>query len=138
MLDLFVPTKSSSHREKKVSDLMRKVIAEIVVKGDLPPINDSGKILIFNVPITVTFAKMSPDLKICYVYIMPLGGIKKEETLHYFQKASGYIRKMIGPKIHLKSTPEIKFFLDRTFDEAKKIDAIIETISTDVSIESSK
>lgn len=126
MLNLFTPSKAKSHREKKVSDLIRMVLSEIIIRRDLPPVDDGNLQLL--VPVTVTYVKMSPDLKIAYVYIIPMGGAKQEETMEYFKKASGHIRHLLGKRIHLKSTPELKFFIDPTFDRSKRIEEIFEDI----------
>ncbi len=77
---------------------------------------------------TVSGVKMTPDLRIAYVYITVFGTPqKKEEVLDGFRKSKGFIKKRIAPKLGLKYMPDLKFVYDDTFDKAAKMDALIKS-----------
>jgi len=110
----------SSQRQIRFAELIRSLISECLLKEDFfdETINQAS--------ITVSFVKMSKDLRIANVYLMPLGGINKENFLaninlqkHIFQK------HLSKAKLKSKFTPKIKFYIDNTFDEAQKIETLL-------------
>ncbi|MDP3372409.1 MAG: 30S ribosome-binding factor RbfA [Candidatus Paracaedibacteraceae bacterium] len=131
-LELFVPTKASSHRQKKVSEEIKHHLAHALSRGDLPPIRNTksknGGFLTFPTPITVTKIEVSPDLKHATTYIMPLGGNQQEEALYFVRAHKGYLRKFLGSKIQLRHTPDLHFALDNSFDNADRIRQILEDV----------
>ncbi len=122
-LDLFVPAKAASHRQKKVSEEIKHHLALALARGDLPIVrNPSGNgFLSFSTPITVTKVEVSADLKHLTCFIMPLGGAEQEKALLFTRLQRWYLRKHLGTKIQLRHTPDLHFQLDSSFDEAERI-----------------
>jgi ribosome-binding factor A len=56
---------------------------------------------------------------------MPLGGQDKERLLAAMKRAAPWFRARVSEKAGLRSAPEISFELDRTFDEADRIGALL-------------
>ena len=84
--------------------------------------------IIVNNHITITEVNVSPDLKNAKVYIMPLGGENKFEVLDSLNKANGRIKKLISNNINLRQIPKLQFRIDETFEYAKNIENILQTI----------
>ena len=78
--------------------------------------------------ITITEVSISPDLKNAKVFIMPLGGKKKDDVLDSLNKVSGRIKKIISNNLSLRQTPKLIFKIDETFEYANKIHNILEKI----------
>ncbi len=77
--------------------------------------------------VTISGVKLSPDLSIATVYITVFGNDKrKQDAMAGIKKSKGYIKKSIAPKLGLKFMPELRFFLDETFDRAARMDALID------------
>ena len=110
-------TKSEpSQRQIRFSEVIRKIVCEALNKSDI----FADEIDLCS--ITVSFVKVSKDLKFASVYIMPLGGYKKEQTLEVLNQNKFFFQKFISrEKLKIKYIPKINFFLDDTFDEAQKI-----------------
>jgi ribosome-binding factor A len=68
---------------------------------------------------------MTPDLKIANAYIMPLGGLHAEEIVAALNRHRKFVRGVVAPQINMKYAPEVRFYVDDTFDEASRIDAIL-------------
>jgi len=68
---------------------------------------------------------MSPDLKLASAYVMPLGGERANEIVAALNRHQRFIRGRVAPEIDLKFAPEIRFFVDETFEEFGKIDALL-------------
>ncbi len=77
------------------------------------------------VNITVTEVKVSPDLKNATIFVMPLGGVDLDSTVTALNRASGYLRGLLGREISLRHTPRINFAADRSFDHAMRVREIL-------------
>lgn len=80
---------------------------------------------------TVSGVKLSPDLRVAFVYVTVFGDKRRiRETLEGFKKSKGFIKKNIAPKLGLKYMPDLRFKHDDTFDKAAKMDALIRSASS--------
>ena len=76
--------------------------------------------------ITVSFVRMSKDLRVANIYFMPLGGLYKNKLLDNLNLNKYVFQKYIAnAKLNSKFTPKINFYLDETFDEAEKISKLL-------------
>jgi ribosome-binding factor A len=137
-LELFVPAKAASHRQKKVSEEIKHHLALALARGDLPAVkNPSGSgFMTFSIPITITKVDVSPDLKHVTVYIMPLGGAEQEKALIFTRLQRGHLRKILGTKIQLRYTPDLHFQLDTSIDEAERIHKMLARVLTPEAVKS--
>ena len=110
----------TSQRQIRFGELIRSLISDCLLKEDFYETE---------VPfttITVSFVKMSKDLKIANVYFMPLGGEFKETLLDILNSKKYIFQKYIAnAKLQSKFTPKIKFYIDDSFDEAEKISKLL-------------
>ena len=108
-----------SQRMLRVAELIRHSMAELLTRG---AINDpvlEGRV------VTVPRVKMSPDLKLAIVYVMPLGGKAATEVIAALDRHKKYLRTEIAHRINLKFAPDIRFKIDDSFDNVAKIDALL-------------
>ena len=110
----------ASQRQFRYAELIRSLISECLLRSDFYNLEISIT------SVTVSFVKMSKDLRIANVYLMPLGGDNKDKLLknlnfnkHIFQKY------LVSSKLQSKFTPKINFYIDDTFDEAEKISKLL-------------
>ena len=110
----------SSQRQMRFSELIRSLISECILVEDFYNLEISIK------SITVSFVKMSKDLRMANVYIMPLGGADKTNIINNLNDNKYIFQKFLSKaKLNSKFTPKIHFFLDDTFDEAEKIEKLL-------------
>ena len=110
----------SSQRQMRFSELIRSLISECVLVEDFYDLEISIK------SITVSFVKMSKDLRMANVYIMPLGGEDQTNIINNLNDNKYIFQKFLSKaKLNSKFTPKIHFFLDDTFDEAEKIEKLL-------------
>ena len=110
----------SSQRQIRYGELIRSLISECLIKEDFynPSINFST--------ITVSFVKMSKDLKFANVYFMPLGGKNKDLILQELNDKKYIFQKYLSDaKLKSKFTPKLNFYVDDTFEEAEKIKKLL-------------
>ena len=110
----------SSQRQMRFSELIRSLISDCILFEDFYDLDISIK------SITVSYVKMSRDLRIANVYIMPLGGQNKVKIIEKLNENKFIFQKFLSKaKLNSKFTPKIHFFLDDTFDEAEKIEKLL-------------
>ena len=78
--------------------------------------------------ISVTRAKITPDLKYAKVYVSILNSKNTKDTLANLKKSSGFHRTEIAKRINLRITPELIFVLDDSMEYGAKIDQILKEI----------
>ena len=111
-----------SQRQLKVGEEIRHLISNALLRESFYDEH------IKNNNITITEVSISPDLKNAKVFIMPLGGKKKDDVLESLNKVSGRIKKIISNNLSLRQTPKLIFKIDETFEYANKIHNILEKI----------
>ncbi|MGB7177527.1 MAG: 30S ribosome-binding factor RbfA, partial [Xanthobacteraceae bacterium] len=77
--------------------------------------------------ITVPEVRMSPDLRLATIYVMPLGGRDATDVVAALERNKRYIRGEIARRVNLKFAPEIRFRVDERFDEAERIEKLLRT-----------
>lgn len=110
-----------SQRQLRVGELVRHAMAEMLSRGEI-----HDEVLAEHL-ITVPEVRMSPDLKLATVYVMPLGGRDVEPVLEALERNKRYIRGEVAHAVNLKFAPDIRFRADETFDEAARIDALLDS-----------
>lgn len=115
----FSSKKGPSQRQLRAGELVRHALVEILQRE---PLRDPA---LEGVSITVSEVRVSPDMKQASVYAAPLGGEAQEETIAALNRVAPYLRSLLGRKIQMKFTPALKFVSDETFDEARRIDALL-------------
>ncbi len=105
----------------RVGELVRHALAQLFARGEIEDDELAGAV------ITVPEVRMSPDLKLASAYVMPLGGERAAEIAAALNRHQRFIRGRVAPEIDLKFAPEIRFFVDETFEEFGKIDALLKS-----------
>jgi ribosome-binding factor A len=111
--------RAPGQRQLRVGEELRHLLAELFERGDMrdPDLRDAS--------ITVTAVDVSPDLRNATAFVMPLGGQDETRLLAAMRRAAPWFRAQVGERAGLRHAPEIRFEIDRTFDEADKIGALL-------------
>jgi ribosome-binding factor A len=80
--------------------------------------------------ITVTRAQISGDLRYVKVYVSILGNdANREASMEVLEGATGFLRRHLGDRIHLRHTPELMFRYDHSIEEGIRIDQILHGVT---------
>ena len=110
-----------SQRQLRVGELIRHELSAMLSRGDVhDPVIEAHMI-------TVPEVRMSPDLRMATIYIMPLGGRDEEDVLQALERNKRFVRGEIARRVNLKFAPEIRFRIDDRFDEAERIEKLLRT-----------
>ena len=108
-----------SQRQLRVGEMIKQSLGMIFVRNEVKiPNLETNRI-------TLTEEKISQDLKIAKVFVLPLGGKNAEETVNILKEFSFLARKVLSKKITMKFLPKILFTKDESFDYAEKIEKLI-------------
>jgi ribosome-binding factor A len=105
----------------RAGELVRHAIAEIFSRGEVHDPVLEGHL------ITVPEVRMSPDLRLATIYVMPLGGKDTKDVLAALDRNKKYLRGEVAHRVNLKFAPDIRFLLDERFDEADRIEKLLRT-----------
>lgn len=83
--------------------------------------------MIHGVMVSVTRARVSPDLSICTAYLSIFPSEKSEEILTNIKANEKSIRYELGTRVRnqLRVIPELRFFLDDSLDYLEHIDELL-------------
>ena len=110
----------SSQRQLRFSELIRSLISECLL------VEDFYNFSFETTSITISYVKMSKDLRIANVYLMPLGGENKNKIIEEIINQKYIFQKFLSKaRLNSKFTPKINFYLDDSFDEAEKIEKLL-------------
>ena len=110
-----------SQRQLRVGELIRHEIADMLIRCEVhDPVIETHMI-------TVPEVRMSPDLRLATIYVMPLGGRDAKDVLDALERNKRYMRGEIARRVNLKFAPEIRFRIDDRFDEAERIEKLLRT-----------
>jgi ribosome-binding factor A len=110
-----------SQRQLRVGETVRHALAEILAHGNVHDPDLEGHI------ITVPEVRMSPDLKLATIYVMPLGGRDTEIIIEALNRNKKYLRGEVAHRVNLKFAPDLRFRVDDRFDEAERIEKLLRT-----------
>lgn len=105
-------------RRERVAERVRQEVAAIV-RFDLadPRVGRA----------TVTRVSMTGDLALARVYVSVLGEpAQQQETLTALRRASGRVRSLLGGRLRLRATPEVRFVFDPSVEFGIRLEEILE------------
>lgn len=106
-------------RSQRVSDLLRKEIADIIIYRLKDPRVGF---------ITVTGVEVTDDLKIARVYVSIFKEEERKSTLEILNSAKNFIRSELSKRLRMKFIPSIEFRLDTSIEYGDKIEKLLKEI----------
>lgn len=107
---------TKSYRSARIAELLKEEISQIInyELGD-------RRIR----PATVTYVKVSSDLRHAKVYVSLLGSRQEiEETIRRLNHATGFIQSQLYPRLYLRFIPQLTFHYDDTLERAARLEEI--------------
>lgn len=114
-------SKGPSQRQLRVGEEIRHILAQTLMRGE------SGNEVLDRSSVTVTEVRVSPDLQHATVFVLPLAGQNLPEVLAALKERSWYFRKEVAQKLTTRVAPRLVFQADLSFDEAQRIEMLLNT-----------
>ena len=110
-----------SQRMLRVGESVRHAIADVLSRGIVNDPVLEGHV------ITVPEVRMSPDLKLATVFVMPLGGKDVKPVLAALDRNRKFLRSELARKVNLRYAPDVRFRVDESFEKSSRIDALLQS-----------
>ena len=114
----------NNNRFNRVDGELKKQVSNIIM-NDIKDPHLTGLI-------SVTKAKVTPDLKYAKVYVSILNAKNTKQDLAILKKSAGLTRSLLAKRMNLRITPEIIFELDDSMEYGARIDSILKEIMPDI------
>ena len=112
---------STHDRPARVAHEFQRELTEVLARGLKDP-----RITGF---ITVTGAKMAPDLKDVTAYVSIHGDdATREQTFEGLRAAAGYLQREVSRRLGLRYTPRLRFVYDESVAEGDKIERLLRDV----------
>ena len=115
----FTPEQHSV-RVLKVGERVRHILSELLTRQEVHDDTLSAH------SVSVTEVRMSPDLRNATAYVKPLLGAQEEDVVKALRTNTAYFQREVAKRLGLKFAPKLKFRSDESFDEAGRIDALLD------------
>src|SRR5215510_9982206 len=93
----------TSQRQLRVGEMIRHALAELLTRGEVhDPVLEGHMI-------TVPEVRVTADLRVATIYVMPLGGRDQTEVIAALERNKKFMRAEIARRVNLKFAPEIRF-----------------------------
>ena len=104
-------------RMERVARQVQMALAEVLIGGLKDPRYS---------PVTITYVRVSPDLRHADVRFLPLGQQgEPKEIEKILNAASGYLQRELGRRIRMKFTPRLRFHVDVESEEAMAMNQLL-------------
>ena len=123
--------KPPSQRQLRVGELVRHALSDVLARETLDEPAIDGA------PVTITEARMSPDLKIATVYVTTSTGDVQAVVKALARKAK-FLRGRAATHLNqMKYMPTFRFREDESFDNFARIDALLNSPAVRRDVEAS-
>ncbi|WP_300515468.1 30S ribosome-binding factor RbfA [Aliiroseovarius sp.] len=116
----FTTDTGPTQRQLRVGELIRRTLSDLLMRGE---IHDDE---VNRLNITVSEARITSDMRVATIYVLPLGGKGKDQAVKALARNAHEIRRTLGKVAKLKHTPELRFMADETFDRMDETRALLD------------
>lgn len=111
------------NRQEKLGKQLQRDLGEIVDSA-------AKQLLGSNVLVSVQEVVLTPDLGLAKVYLSFLGSKDKKADLNTLDEHSSTIRRYLAQKLkdHVRKVPEIQLYLDKTIEQAERINTLLDKL----------
>lgn len=115
-------------RTDRVAEQLRAELMELVLRGEVRDPRAAG--------LHIAGVVMTPDLRQAKVQVRLTGetaptSTQKQQVVDALKKASGHLRRLLGPRLGLRYLPELRFYWDDGGDHSLRLHEVLAEIEQD-------
>jgi len=108
-------------RSERVAELLQRELAAVIGQDLKDPALGM---------VTVTAVRLSRDLSHAKVYVTALAtGLGEEALIRRLNRAAGFLRHQLGPRLALRGTPALRFVYDRSVEKGLALSRLIDRVA---------
>lgn len=109
-----------SIKQDRMAGRIRQILSELILREVSDPRLQG---------LTISEVEIDSELTFARVYVNALGEEeRKAEILAALGRARGFLRREVGKRVRLRTTPDLAFVWDARFDRADQIDQLISSL----------
>ncbi|MGB7372643.1 30S ribosome-binding factor RbfA [Pontixanthobacter sp.] len=108
-----------SVRVLRVGERVRHILSELLARAEA---HDD---VLRATTVSVTEVRMTPDLRNATAYVKPLLGEEEEVVIKALRTNTAFFQREVAKRLGLKFAPKLKFKPDESFDEASRIEQLL-------------
>lgn len=109
------------YRKDRLEELIKRIVSEIIFRELKDPRIGF---------VTITGVELSRDLGEAKIGISILGSSTEvRKSMEGIRSSSGYVQKLLGKELKIRSVPRVHFFLDKSVEEGVELVSRIETLA---------
>ena len=110
-----------SRRTDRVADLIRSELSNLLLREVSDP-----RIRLA----TISQVAVAPNLEWAKISVSVLGeDTERDQCLQALDKASGYLRTLLGKRLKMRTTPKLQFSLDRGAEYSMQISQLLDDLA---------
>src|SRR5262245_50006394 len=108
------------HRDVRLAEEIQHAVMELIPYGLKDPRVETA---------SVTRVEVTPDLKLAKIYV-EIAGDKavRQQTLQALAHARGYLRRELAQQIHVRSIPDLAFYLDTSQEKQRRVEMLLDQL----------
>jgi ribosome-binding factor A len=100
---------------------MRREVADILANSMRDPRISSW--------VSVIDVEITGDMSFARVFVRILDSEHADQAMQVLQRAAGFVRRELAPRLGLREVPEIRFLLDRSIESGARVEDLLRKIS---------
>lgn len=113
--------KGPTQRQLRVGEMIRHAFTDILMRLEFIEHGLDSQ------SITVTEVRVSPDLRNATIYTVPFGNTDAARLRDALTRHHKYLRGELAKRVKLKYMPNLSFQIDDSFEQAKRIDELLQS-----------
>ena len=111
--------RTAGKRQLRVGEELRHALSDVLARAEIRDPDLVG------ISVTVTAVDISPDLRNATAFVVPLAGTNQAAVVDGLNRVAKWLRGQIARRVQLRYSPALVFCLDRSFDNADRIEALL-------------
>jgi ribosome-binding factor A len=112
-----------TQRIDRIGDLIRSELSQLILREMRDPRVELA---------TVTRVEVSRDLSYAEVHVSVVGSDeRRSEAVRALEGAHGFLRRELARRTSLRTTPELRFHLDRGAEHSQRISELLDGLRTE-------
>jgi ribosome-binding factor A len=110
----------SKVRQERTAQQIRALLSELLLRNTRDPRLQA---------VTITEVQIDRELQYADIYVNALGDeTRQEEVIAALEKAAGYLRRELAPRLQLRTVPNLHFHWDPTLAHAEYISQLLDSL----------
>lgn len=107
-------------KQERMAEKIRTILSELLLREVSDPRLHS---------VTITEVRLDAELNYASIYVNALGDEdRQQEVMTGLERAKGFLRRELGARVRLRTTPELHFYWDTTLEYGERMNQLLNSL----------